>query len=451
MPATSEAILKTPIVIINKVLKGVEDLGDRIVSLSAELIRIPSINPRYPGMDYQKEVGGETNCNRRLAEVYREIGCKVEFIEKEPGRANLVGTLEGTGGGRSLIFNGHIDVVPVGDPADWKFGDPFSGKVEDGKLYGRGSCDMKGGVVAQSQAIAAIRRSGARLKGDVILESVVGEETMSHEVGVSAVCEKFKADGAVVSEASAPPVPLAVVPVTSGLLWMTLTCRGKATHTSVRDELIRAGGKGAAIGVSAIEKGVYILQAIRNLEEQWGQSKSHPLFKPGHFTIHPGVISGGPYGVMIPFMVSQFCTLEYAIWYPPQEKVEDIKQEIVDYVNKAAELDPWLKEHPPEIKFNLHWPPAVTPVDHPIVQTCAAAHRQVVRPTNVNDHSLFQGFAAVCDAAFLNAAGIPSVIYGPGSILQAHAVDEYVSIDELVIAAKTYALMALEWCGCEER
>jgi acetylornithine deacetylase len=82
MPATSEAILKTPIVIINKVLKGVEDLGDRIVSLSAELIRIPSINPRYPGMDYQKEVGGETNCNRRLAEVYREIGCKVEFIEK---------------------------------------------------------------------------------------------------------------------------------------------------------------------------------------------------------------------------------------------------------------------------------------------------------------------------------------------------------------------------------
>ena len=118
-------------------------------------------------------------------------------------------------------------------------------------------------------------------------------------------------------------------------------------------------------------------------------------------------------------------------------------------MNKAAELDPWLKEHPPEIKFNLHWPPAVTPVDHPIVQTCAAAHRQVVRPTKVNDHSLLQGFAAVCDAAFLNAAGIPSVIYGPGNLLQAHAVDEYVSIDELVTAAKTYALIALEWCGCE--
>src|ERR1700730_9719036 len=159
---------------------------------------------------------------------------------------------------------------------------------------------------------------------------------MSHEVGVSAVCEKFKADGAVVSEASAPPVPLAVVPVTSGLLWMTLTCRGKATHACVRDELIRAGGKGAAIGVSAIEKAVYILQALRNLEEQWGQSKSHPLFKPGHFTLHPGVIVGGPSGVLIPFLVSQFCSLEYAIWYPPQADAEDIKREIVDYVKAAA-------------------------------------------------------------------------------------------------------------------
>ena len=449
MSATSPQVIKAPATMVNKVLQAVEDLSERIVSLTAELVRIPSINPRYPGTDYQKELGGETACNRKLAEVYRQMGCKIDFIEKEPGRANLVGILKGTGGGRSLIYLGHIDVVPVGQPTDWKFGDAFSGKVEDGKLYGRGSTDMKGGIVAQAMAIEVIQRLGIRLKGDMLLESVVGEETMSHEVGVSAVCEKYKADGAVVSEPTAPPVPLAVVPVTPGLLWMTVTCRGKATHASVRDELIRAGGRGAEIGVSAIEKGVYVIQALRQLEEQWGQTKKHPLFKPGHFTIHPGVITGGPHGVMIPFVVSQFCTVEYAIWFPPQENVEDIKQEIVSYVNLAAQLDPWLKEHPPEIKFNLFWPPAVTPVDHPIVQTCAAAHRQASGPANVDEHSLFQGFAAVCDAAFLNQAGIPSVIYGPGDLLLAHSVNEYVLLSELVTAAKTYALIALEWCGCE--
>ena len=211
--------------------------------------------------------------------------------------------------------------------------------------------------------------------------------------------------------------------------------------------MIRAGGKGSEIAVSAIEKGVYILEALRQLEEQWGQSKKHPLFRPGHFTLHPGVITGGPYGVMIPFLISQFCTIEYAVWYPPQEREEDIKTEISEYVTKACQLDPWLRDNPPEIKFNLHWPPAQISIEHPIVQTCAQAHRQVISPRKVDDRELFQGFCAVCDAAFLNMAGIPSVIYGPGSVLQAHAVDEYVHIEELITATKTFALAAMDWCG----
>ncbi len=432
-----------------QVLQTIDAMRDEIVSLTAELVRIPSVNPRYPGMDYQKEVGGETACNQKLATAYRAAGCAVDFVEREKDRANLVGVLAGSGGGRSLIYNGHIDVVPVGNPSDWKFGDPFSGKTEDGKLYGRGACDMKGGVVAQLKGIEALRRCGVVLKGDVILESVVGEETMNHEVGVSAVCEKYRADAAIVSEPTAPPVDLAVVPVTPGLLWMTVTCRGKASHASVRSEMIRSWGRGSEIAVSAIEKGVYLLQAICRLEEQWGQSKKHPLFRPGHFSLHPGVITGGPHGVMIPFVISQFCTIEYSVWYPPDESVDDVKREIQEYITKACELDPWLKENPPEITFNLHWPPSSIPVEHPIVQACAAAHRKAVSPRPVDHRDLFQGFCAVCDAAFLNLAGIPSVIYGPGSLLQAHAVDEYVDIDDLVTATKTFALAAMDWCGWE--
>jgi acetylornithine deacetylase len=432
-----------------QVLSTVEEMRAEIIALVTALVRIPSVNPRYPGMDYPNTVGGETACNERLAQAYQEIGCEIDFIEKEKGRANLVGVLKGRGKGRSLIYNGHVDVVPTGNPEDWRFQDPFSGNVDDGKLYGRGTCDMKGGLVSQLKGIEAVLRTGLKFKGDVILESVVGEETMSHEVGVSAVCEKYRADAAIVSEPTAPPVALAVVPVTPGLIWFSLTCRGKSSHASVRSEMIRSWGKGAEVAVSAIEKGVYLLAALRQLEEEWGQSKKHPLFRPGHFTLHPGVITGGPYGVMIPFLISQFCTIEYAVWYPPQELEEDIKNEISEYVTKACQLDPWLRDNPPEIHFNLHWPPSQIPLEHPIVQTCALAHREALSPCQVDDRELFQAFCAVCDAAFLNKAGIPSVIYGPGSLLQAHAVDEYVRTEELVTATKTFALAAMDWCGYE--
>src|SRR3954447_16577777 len=113
-----------------QVLNTVEEMRAEIVALVADLVRIPSVNPRYPGMDYANAVGGETACNEKLAQAYKEIGCQIDFVEKEKGRANLVGVLKGSGGGRSLIYNGHVDVVPIGNPADWRFQDPFSGKVD---------------------------------------------------------------------------------------------------------------------------------------------------------------------------------------------------------------------------------------------------------------------------------------------------------------------------------
>src|SRR5947207_3417639 len=233
-----------------RVLEGVEARRDEIVELCSTLIRTPSINPNYPGVDVGSVLGGETACNEKLAELYQGIGCQVDLWEAAPRRANLVGVLRGTGGGRSLIFNGHIDTVPVTQPDKWNFKDPFSGAVSDGRLYGRGACDMKTGVAAQFMAARTLVEAGARLRGDLILESVVGEETMDHELGTTATVRRgYRADAAIVSEPTAPPTPLAVVPVTPGLLWMSVTCLGKATHASVRGELIRAGGRGAEVGV----------------------------------------------------------------------------------------------------------------------------------------------------------------------------------------------------------
>ena len=433
----------------DKVMGLIDSMQDEIVTTVSEAVKIPSVNPKYPGIDTEAVLGGETEVNEYLAKVYKEIGCKVDLFEAEPRRANLVGVLKGTGGGRSLIHNGHVDVVPVGKAEEWKWGDPFSGKVDDGKIWGRGSADMKSGVVAQALATAAILRAGYQLKGDVILEAVCGEEMMDHLIGTTAVVKRgYTADAAIVSEPSAPPIRLAIVPVTPGLLQMSLTCIGKSTHASVRDEFLRAGGKGSVIGVNAVEKGAWMLSQIQMLEQQWGISKKHPLFQPGHFTLHPGVITGGPHGILSPFVVSEFCTIEYAIWHAPQEDVEDVKREIEEFIHNAAQLDPWLKEHPPEVKWNLWWPPSEVAADHPIVQTMAQAHTEAASGSaTYAGPAQLHGFCAVCDAAFLNAAGIPTVIYGPGDILVAHAVDEYVEIEELMITTKSYALATMDWCG----
>ncbi len=422
-------------------------MKNEIIDLTSKLVRIQSINPVYPGVETEKVLGGEKENNLVLKGVLNDFGCKTAIIEKSKGRANLVGVLKGVsktpGEGRSLILNGHIDTVPFGDVGGWKWGDPTSGKVVGGRLYGRGSTDMKGGIAAMIKAIEAITRAGYQLKGDIIVESVVGEESMSHDLGVDAVTDAgYRADAAIVTEPTAPPERLAVVPVTPGAIWVKLRIEGKPVHAGVRDELLRAGGGGDSIGVNALEKGVKLIQALQELEQQWGISKRHPLFKPGHFVIHPGIMKSGPTGVSVPFIVSDYCDIDYCIFYHPRQSYTSVKRELELYIKWVGSGDTWLRKHPPKLEWLLHWPPAEIPTRHPIVRTLTESHRQATgRKAKVS------GFAAVCDAAFLDAKGIPSVIYGPGDLLVAHAFDEYVETSELLEAAKTIAIAAMDWCG----
>lgn len=435
------------------ILDYLEKNREKITETCAELVRKQSVNPNYPGIDGDEVLGGETDCNERLAELFESIGCEIDLWEAAPRRHNLVGTLKGQGGGQSLALNGHVDTVPVTQPERWRYNSPLSGAIEEGRIWGRGTCDMKGGLTAQFWAAKAIVDCGIKLEGDLLLQSVLGEETMDHEIGTTNVVHRgHRADAGIVTEPTAPPGSLNVVPITPGLLWMALTVRGKTSHSSMRCELVRAGGLGAEVGVNAIEKGVILLQALQRLEEQWGQSKAHPLFKPGHFTIHPGVITGGPEGILVPFLFSEFCTIEYAIWYPPQESVERVQNEIKDYVLAASQLDPWLKSNPPSFDWKLHWPPAQTDVDHPVVETMLAADSAVRQhPGHVgSSEGRIHGFCAVCDASWLNAQGIPSVIYGPGSVFVAHSVDEHVDVEELIQATKGLAVAAMRWCGVVE-
>lgn len=424
-----------------RVWSRIGDLQEELVSLVAETVRIRSVNPNCLGVDFHEELGGETRVNEYVKTVMDRMGLETDLFEAEKGRANLVGTCRGTGGGRSLIFNGHVDVVPAGPEEEWKVAGPWSGAVVDGRVYGRGACDMKGGNAAVLIALRAIQEAGLELAGDVIIESVVGEEMMNTEAGTGAVIDRgYTADAAVVVEPSGPPYRLGIAPASPGGFYMVCTIKGKSVHSSMRDELVRPGGGGEAIGVSSIDKSMIVYEALRQLEQEWGQTKSHPLFtRPGHFTLHPGVITGGPNG---PYAISDTSTIHYSIWHSPYEDREEVQKEVQDQIDRFAQTDPWLRKNPPELTWPVWWPPYDVPVDAPICRTLGAAVEQAL-----GEEARFYGFAAVNDASFLNRAGIPAVSIGPGSITVAHAPDEYVEISELMDCARIYAQTMMDWCG----
>lgn len=426
-----------------RLLAAVDALADELVETLSRAIAIPSVTPAYPGESYEEHVGREGEVTRLLAEVYERAGCEIDRFGGDPGRENCVGVLRGSGGGRSLVYNGHVDVVPAGPAEEWTGGDPWSGRVEGGKVFGRGACDMKGGVVAQAFAAVALREAGVRLRGDLILEAVVGEEMMEHELGTTACIERgYRADAAVVSEPSAPPFVLGVVPSTPGVLTFAVTVRGKTGHPGMRGDTIHPGGRGTEGGVNAIDKAVIVYDALRRLEEEWGLTKVHPLFRPGQFALHPGVFAGSPAGSLVPFFIPDRAVLDYVAIFHPDEEAAAVRVEIERQVAAAAELDGWLREHPPGVEWKHHWPQSVVATDAPIVTETCAAHEEAT-----GDPARVVGWSAVHDGAFLNRAGIPAIVYGPGDVRLAHSVDEHVAVEELVRAARTYAVLALRWCG----
>lgn len=429
-----------------RILRAVEDQRSQLLAALTEAIRIPSVSPRFPGEDPERHRGREGDVARLVAGLLEPVGCEVDLFAVEEGRENCVATLRGTGGGRSLILNGHVDVVPPQPAEQWTGADPWSGRVADGRVWGRGAADMKGGLLCAAFAVRAIAAAGARLRGDLILQAVVGEELMEAALGTLACLERgYRADAAVVAEPSPAHAPLAVCPASCGFLLLSLTVEGKPTHSGMRAETIRPGRSGSAQGVHAIDKAIPIYLALAELERQWGMDKHDPLFLPGSFTVHPGVFVGGPRDVLVPYAIAEHARMECVVWYPPQEDAAAIRAEIERQVASAAALDPWLRDHPPQLTWSQHWPPArLNDPEHAIVAAACDAHERANGAP-----AMRAGFTAVADTAFLNEAGIPAISYGPGSLSEAHAADESVAVDELLAATRTYALLAADWCDME--
>lgn len=432
---------------LERVYAEIDNLVPSMTRALADLVREQSVNPKYPGQSYDQLVGGEGRANAHVAELYEQAGADVTRFAVEPGRDNVVGVVPGAGRGRSLAFNGHIDVVPPGDPRWWQNSAPFSGKIEEDRIRGRGTTDMKAGVIAHAFAAMALRSAGVQLAGNLVMQSVVGEEMGDHTCGTSAVVERgYRADAAVVCEPTSLGDGPAVVPVCPGLLWFKVTITGKQAHSGLRGRTVQPALDGMALGVNAVDKGFLVYRALRELDDHWAQAKRHPLFPHGSFGILPGVVNASPMGVQVPFSLADSMAIEYCAFHDPRDATEQAKQELLDCIQRAASADPWLCNHPPEIEWKLEWPPTQIDEREEICTRLCRAHDQAASRARLSTGKM-SGFMGVCDTTWLQAAGIPSIVYGPGNGKLAHAADEYVLIDEMVTACRTYATLAMDWCG----
>lgn len=412
------------------VLGWIDQKQDVIVDYLRELIRTPS------------ETGQEGEIQMVIADRLRQLGLRVDVWEpdwdrlrRHPGyvavergyerRPNVVGTLPGKGGGRSLLFNGHTDVIPPGSPQGWQHG-PWSGDVAEGRIYGRGSSDMKAGLVAMTMAVEALIGTGQRLRGDLILEYTVDEE-LSGNGTLDCVQHGYRADAGICCETSS----MRVQPASIGRIWFEIRVNGRPAGIQRHWE-----------GVSAIDKGYLLTGAVSDFEQSRISRVTHPLYPDIRSAIPcmVGAFQSGSYHSAFP----DSCTLKGSLATLPGEDSVAVKDEFVTFIQERAQHDAWLKEHPPEVEFSGYFAEASEiSSESLIVQTLCSSFRSVV-----GAEPLITGREGAADTRHLNKYGqTPTVIFGPGLTEQMHASNEWVGIDDLIMATKVLASTALSWCG----
>jgi acetylornithine deacetylase len=423
-----------------EVLKLIEDGKGDIVDCLQTLISFKTITP--PGND-KVETDDYQNLQEFVGGFLGQLGFQIETwdvdaekLDRFPGsgvKADrdlrgmpvLAGKREGTGDGKSLILNGHYDVVPPGILGNWKH-NPFGGVIEGNKIYGRGACDMKGGIAAMLLALKFIQRSGIELNGDLTVQTVPEEETSC--MGTLSCCQRgYTADAAIIPE----PTDMQVLIAMRGGIYGKITVFGRAGHAEMTQPHWSKGG-----AVNAISKACKVVAALEDLSDQWQTQpdKQHKYLDPD--IILPTVIKGG----------------EWQVTYPEEVEIDfgaigitgtkDKQEEIEEQLMRVAATDPWMREHPPEIKFNEEWfYGAEVDENEPIVQV----GMQSLADLGVGPK--LRGFGSLTDAIHLiNYAKVPTISFGP-TIKTAHMANEYVEIDELVTTAQALALAIMRWSG----
>jgi acetylornithine deacetylase len=415
-----------------KLLEKIDQSRDKAVAFLRDMVVIPSVT------------GDEAQIQTFLSKYMTKIGLDVDMwetdweeLKKHPGyrpvdrgyegRPNIVATWKGAGGGRSLLLNGHTDVIPVGGGEGWS-DNPWSATIKNGRMYGRGTADMKSGVASHIMAVECLKGAGMKPKGDVYINVVIDEEVSGHGT-LDTVIRGYKADAGISGETS----DLAVQPACIGRIWFEIEIHGKPAGIQKRYE-----------GISGIELGNKIVKAVADLEAKRVATITHPLY-PNALDTLPCIIgsfSAGNYPSAFPAN----CLLKGSIGTVPGEDHEGVKQSLVDQIARAAAEDPWMKVHPPKVRFvGYDAQASEIPRDHAIVETVCKNYKEITgRDPQIS------GRQGAADTRFLNLyANTPTVIFGPGSTAVMHADDEYVSIDDYMTSIKVMALSICDWCGVE--
>ncbi|KXB05762.1 hypothetical protein AKJ49_00155 [candidate division MSBL1 archaeon SCGC-AAA382A03] len=423
-----------------KVLDLIDENEDEIVTLLRKLIKFKTITP-----DTESNIDREEHKNliSFVQSELEEMNFETKTWEVDPKNLEdfpgsginserdmsdmpiVTGELKTDQKGKSLILNGHYDVVPAGDSEKWST-DPFGAEIIDDKIYGRGACDMKGGIVAMLMAVRFIQLAGIELNGDLTVEVVPDEESTC--MGTLSCCQKgYKADAAIVPEPSGKNKAIIAV---RGNQCGKITVKGRAGHADEPQPHWRDGG-----AVNAISKSVKIIQALEELEDDWrNRPDTQHEFLPAN-TIVPTIIKGGDWVVKYPEEVQ----IKFDANFVPNSG--NPREEIKKKITNTAKTDPWMSENPPEIDFETWFYGAEISTKEPIYETVEDVFEEL-------DRSLTPvGIGTLTDAIHLiNYLDIPTISVGPGSLDRAHKVDEFVSKEELINSTKAIALTILRWC-----
>ena len=415
----------------HKALASLDEQG--LIKALRDLVRIPSAT------------GQEAAAQNWLAQQMRHFGLDVDLwdidvaelqrhpqfpgmeVDRSKDRAvGLVATWRreaGAASGRRLVFNGHIDVVPEGDRVSWQH-EPWGADLVDGRIYGRGACDMKGGLMAALFAIKAIKDSFVPIDGSLMVQSVIGEEDGG--IGTFAsLLRGHRGNAAIVCE----PTRLNLIPAQAGALTFTVRVPGKSAHACVRLE-----------GVSAIEKYLDIHRRLIQLERERNSEVEHPLLGklPLPYPLSIGRVQAGNWSSSVP----EELIFEGRIGVAMGEASDAVRRQFERTLLNLAEEDPWLRDHPQEIKWSGgQFESGEIPLHHPLVKLC-----QQCMVDLTGHERVLQGAPYGSDLRLLvNFGGIPTVLFGPGDVRLAHMPDEHTESSQVILAARAYILAALRF------
>ncbi len=407
--------------------KAIAARREQVIELIQELVQRPSFEGEGEVQtfisNWWRVRGIEPDLWEPDIEQLRTHPAFVDVDYDYQGRPNQVVMFKGQGGGRSLALNGHTDVVPV-DPAPWTHGDPWSGEYVDGRVYGRGSVDMKGGVACAMIVMDALLETGVKLKGDLHMQFVVDEENGGNGT-LDAILRGYRGDATIFLE---PTSPKFLVVSSRGAQFFRITVPGKEApieHTRTT--------------VNVIEKAFVMYQAVQSYASWRAARAEHPLYDwdPTKIPVAVCKIQAGSWPSTFPSL----CIMEGSLECLPGEDIEDTKEQFKAYLLEAASQDDWLKDNPPQIDwFGLRFESAETASDSALISEFTKSFERLTDKQPI----VLGGGGSDLRLPILHADS-PSALFGPsgGAI---HSTDEYVDIDSVMEVARILGGFILDWC-----